>query len=231
LTGVGLGAYQAMYFLAVAEVGVTVATVVSLGLAPVLTTIWEAARARRMPRLPKLAILLAATTGLVLVSLSTDGSIGAGPRSFLGLLAAVGSGTSYAATTLLSRRISQDMSSWDLTAVSTTVGAFTLAPAALMLGVGFSPSPSSVGWLVYLGVVTTALAYALFYSGLRTTTGSVAAVLTLLEPLTAALLAVVVLHEPLSARTLLGGLLMLCALAALYLAPDPPSGRMGAFDI
>jgi drug/metabolite transporter (DMT)-like permease len=73
--------------------------------------------------------------------------------------------------------------------------------------------------LLHLGVVTTAVAYALFYAGLRTTAGSVAAVLTLLEPLTAAALAVALLHEPLPLPVLLGGALLLTAVAATYLAP------------
>ncbi|MEU5945722.1 EamA family transporter [Micromonospora sp. NPDC047465] len=49
LVGVGLGGYQALYFLAVASGGVGVATVVSLGLAPVLVFGWESLRARRLP--------------------------------------------------------------------------------------------------------------------------------------------------------------------------------------
>src|SRR3954447_19701076 len=47
LTGAGLAAYQALYFIAVADAGVTVATVVSIGLAPVALAAWEAVRERR----------------------------------------------------------------------------------------------------------------------------------------------------------------------------------------
>jgi DME family drug/metabolite transporter len=74
--------------------------------------------------------------------------------------------------------------------------------------------------LAFLGVVTTALAYGCFYAGLRSTTSSVAAVLTLLEPLTAAVLAVALLAEPVHLSTLLGGVLLLAAVAALYLLPQ-----------
>ena len=47
--------------------------------------------------------------------------------------------------------------------------------------------------------------------------------LTLLEPLTAAVLAAIVVHEALTGPALVGGALMLVAVAALYLrrpAPD-----------
>ena len=38
--GIGLAFYQACYFLAVVWVGVAVATMVSLGVAPVVITVW-----------------------------------------------------------------------------------------------------------------------------------------------------------------------------------------------
>jgi DME family drug/metabolite transporter len=96
-----------------------------------------------------------------------------------------------------------------------------LLPIAAADGLAFPVGTATVGLLAYLGVVTTAVAYVLFYAGLRTVPGSVAAVLTLLEPLTAALLAVLILAEPLPALTVAGGLLLLGAVAALYLRPRP----------
>ncbi len=222
LTGAGLGAYQALYFLAVAQAGVSVATVVSLGLAPVLIAVWEAVQARRVPGMVPALTVLAAVVGLALVALSSTHASSAAPHPLLGLLVAVVSGAGYAATTVLSRHVSLITEPLALTTISATVGAVVLAPVALVAGITFGGPVSSVGWLVYLGVVTTAVAYGLFYSGLRTVAGSVAAVLTLLEPLTAAVLAVALLHEPLSALTVVGGLLMLAAVAALYLRPEDP---------
>jgi DME family drug/metabolite transporter len=221
LTGVGLGAYQALYFVAVALAGVSVATVVSLGLAPVLIAGWEAARARRVPGPITLGTLAAGVAGLVLITVSTSEPTAAAPRPLLGLLAAIGCGIGYAASTVLSRHASGRVTPMALTTVSTTIGALALAPFALVSGVTFAAGAAPVAMLGYLGVVTTALAYALFYAGLRTTTGSAAAVLTLLEPLAAALLAVLVLAEPLPALAIVGGLLLLGAITALYLEPEP----------
>ena len=45
VAGIGLGGYQALYFVGVQEVGVTVSTLVSLGIAPVALAGWAAARA------------------------------------------------------------------------------------------------------------------------------------------------------------------------------------------
>ncbi|MBM0280111.1 DMT family transporter, partial [Micromonospora tarensis] len=140
-------------------------------------------------------------------------------------LAAVGSGLGYAVTTLISRQVSQHTAPMTLTTVSTALGALTLAPFALVAGVSAPVRPDTVALLLHLGVVTTAVAYALFYAGLRTTPGSVAAVLTLLEPLTAAALAVALLHEPLPLPVLGGGGLLLTAVAATYLAPGRADTR------
>ncbi|MEV4119560.1 EamA family transporter [Micromonospora sp. NPDC049645] len=220
LTGVGLGLYQALYFAAVAWAGVSVATIVSLGLAPVLAAAWESVHARRLPGPLRLGTLVAAVAGLVLITAATEQPGAAAPAPLLGLLAATGSGLGYAVTTLISRQVSQRTAPMTLTTVSTVVGALTLAPFALVAGVGVPLRLDTVALLLHLGVVTTALAYALFYAGLRTTSGSVAAVLTLLEPLTAAALAVALLHEPLPLPVLVGGVLLLTAVAATYVAPD-----------
>ncbi|WBB70234.1 EamA family transporter [Micromonospora sp. WMMD812] len=226
-TGVGLGLYQALYFAAVALAGVGVATVVSLGLAPVLTAAWESVRVRRAPRPVRLGTLGAAVVGLVLITGAAAQPTAAAPRPLLGLLAAAGSGLGYAATTIVSRNVSRHTAPMTLTTISMVIGALALAPFALAAGAAVPVRPDVVALLLYLGVVTTAIAYALFYAGLRTTEGSVAAVLTLVEPLTAAALAVALLDEPLPTPVLLGGVLLLAAVAATYLAPDrnpaPPS--------
>ena len=55
------GLYQACYFLAVVWVGVAVATMVSLGVAPVVITVWESLRRRRRPPARRLgAVIMAA---------------------------------------------------------------------------------------------------------------------------------------------------------------------------
>ncbi|MFI1994281.1 DMT family transporter [Actinoplanes sp. NPDC020271] len=217
--GAGLAAYQALYFIAVRLTGVSIATVVSLGLAPVLLSVWETVRTRRRPGNAQLAASAAAIAGLILISTVTgDGATATG----LGLLAAVASGTVYAASTALSRQTTQGVPPLILTTLSCTIGAISLAPLAVAQGVTFTPSVQPVALLAYLGTVTTALAYACFYTGLRHTTGSVAVVVTLLEPLTAALLAVVLIGEPLALPTVIGGVLLLGAVTTLYLgAPKP----------
>jgi DME family drug/metabolite transporter len=220
LIGVGLGLYQALYFLAVAAGGVGVATVVSLGLAPVLVFGWESLRARRLPGRTMLGALVAGVTGLVLITVSAGEPGATAPRPLLGLLAAFGSGVGYAASTVLSRHAAQRVASTTLTTVSAVVGAVALAPIALAEGIGVPARLAPVGLLVHLGVVTTAAAYALFYAGLRTTTGSAAALSTLVEPFTAVLLAGWLLGESLPAPVIVGGVLLLGAVTVVHRIPS-----------
>ena len=172
LVGVATATYQALYFAAVVAVGVTVSTVVSLGLAPVVVTVVESLRRRRAPGRGDLLVLAAALVGLVLVSVSA-GSAG-GPHPTLGVLASIGSGTAYALTTLVGHGLAQHTPPLSLATASTTVGALALAPLTLVTGVGAGAlgDPAVGLTLVYLGVLTMGLAYLLFYAGLRTAPGS-----------------------------------------------------------
>jgi DME family drug/metabolite transporter len=213
--GLLTGAYQAFYFAAVIAVGVTVSTVVALGLAPVLLTAGESARARQLPAPGRLLVLGAALGGLVLVSTSAGGS-GTGPHPVLGVLLASGSGVTYALATALGRPLAEVSSPLALTAVTTSAAALGMVPLGLLAGgSAIVGDLGTLGLLAYLGVMTLAVAYALLYAGLRTVEGSAALIATLLEPMTAAVLAVAVLGERLGLLGLVGALLILVAVAGL----------------
>ena len=77
-------------------------------------------------------------------------------------------------------------------------------------------------WLVYLGGVATAGAYAVYTVGLRRVPASVAGVTTLLEPLTATILGVALFGERLGPAGGVGALLLVVALG-LLLADRGPS--------
>ena len=216
LVGCGTAAYQALYFGSVVAVGVSVSTVVSLGLAPVLLTVAESVRRRSAPSLGEVGVLVLALTGLVLVSLAA-GAHDPGPHPALGVLLAVGSGATYAATTSVGRSLTLTTTPLTLTTATTSVGAVALTTCAMF---GGSPTADlgdpTVGLtLVYLGVFTMALAYGLFYAGLRTTPGSAAVIATLLEPVTAAVVAALWLDERLGAAGIVGTALILLVVAGL----------------
>ena len=225
LVGCGTAAYQALYFGSVVAVGVSVSTVVSLGLAPVLLTVAESLRHRSAPSRSQVLVLVVALTGLVLVSVAA-GSHEPGPHPTLGVLLAAASGATYAGTTAYGRTLAQVTGPLTLTTATTTIGAVALLPAALVGGSIGAPfaEPVVAVTVLYLGVFTMAIAYGLLYAGLRTTTGSAAVIATLLEPVTAAVLAAVLLDERLGAAGIVGTALILLAVAGLGRTEEATTG-------
>ena len=228
LVGCGTAAYQGLYFASVLFVGVSVSTVVSLGLAPLLTAAWEHLGGRTWPSGREVSVLLTALAGLILISaLAGHGSTAPENRPTLGLILAVASGATYATTTLLGPSLAQRVDPIALTTCATTAGTIALAPFLVVAVVTDEPStPSGVGstaLLLYLGLATMALSYGLLYAGLRTTSGSAATVATLIEPLTAALCAALLLSERLPWPAILGGALILAAVVALRPTEEVPA--------
>ncbi|MDV3223027.1 DMT family transporter [Intrasporangium sp.] len=226
--GCGTAAYQAFYFGAVVTAGVTVATAIALGLAPVLLSISDAARERRLIPLPKVMVLIAALAGLVLVSGFADIAGTAAPQSGLGILLAMASGTTYAVTTVLGRTLAQRADPLVLTTATTTTGALVLLSIGVLAGPTgpiLTTDPAALGWLIYLGVFTMAMAYGLLYAGLRTTPGSTAVIASLLEPVTAAVSAALFLSERLPPTGIAGTILILTAVAGISARPRAPRGQ------
>ena len=214
--GTGTAGIQAFFFLAVPMAGVAVATVVGIGLAPVLLTVTDAVRSRRPPTRARLAVLVTTLTGLVLVSV-VAGAAGTGPRPVAGVVLAAASATTFALTTTLAGgRISRSASPLVLTGGMALVGVVVVTPTLLLVdGSVTSRDPAVWAWLLYLGVLTLVVAYVLLYSALRVTPASTAVTATLVEPVTATLAAAVVLQEPIGVVGALGVVLVLAGVAGL----------------
>jgi DME family drug/metabolite transporter len=221
--GVGTAAYQALYFESVVNVGVTVSTVVSLAVAPLLLTGLDAIRLKQRPTTARVLVLTAALTGLVLVSVfSGDGTTG--PNPGVGVIEALGSGTAYAVSTIFGRTLAQAYRPMAITTVMCCIGSLALVPVAAILtavngSVVLTSEAATLGWLLYIAVPTMALAYGLLYAGLRTTSASSAVIATLLEPVTAAVAAALVLDERLGVAGIIGTVLILVAIVGLERAP------------
>jgi drug/metabolite transporter, DME family len=227
LAGAGLGVYQALYFVGVENVGVSVSTLVSIAVAPVVLTIAGAVVGRRWPAASSVGTVGCAVGGLALISLASASSSASAPHPILGILASLGSGLGYAGTTVVNRRLAADGDPLLLTAATSGIGALVLLPLAVPFGMALPADAIVNGWLVYIGIVSTVVAYGLFYAGLRSITSEVAGVLTLLEPLTATILAVVFLGEALTTLGWCGALLLLVAIAGLYVRrPEPDAAAL-----
>jgi DME family drug/metabolite transporter len=221
LVGGLVAAYQACYFASVALTSLAVATVVAIGAAPVLVVTVEAVLDRRRPGTASLVAIGLALLGLALLvgsprgGSSSTATAGAGGSLVLGVLLALGAAAGFGALALLGRRPVAGLDGPTTIGLGFTAGGLLLAVVgALVGGLGFVPTLGSVGLLLYLGWVPTALAYGLFFVGLRGVSASSAAVVAVLEPLTATVLGVLVLGQRLGFGAVVGAGL-LCAAAVL----------------
>ena len=210
LLGLGMAISQTAYFAAVGRCGVAVATVITLGVSPLLVAIGERLLlAERISNLQGVVLVLA-IGGLCLLAL--DG--GADARaSVSGVALALLSGATYAGVILVQRGSKSGDASSD-TLAALVVGAVCLLPLALVEGILPAKSVSStVAMLIYLGAIPTALAYGLFFAALGRVKATTATVVALLEPVTAAAIGVTLLHERLTVAAATGALVLLLAVA------------------
>ena len=216
-------AFQLLFFVAVLAAGVSVATVVALGSAPVLLLLLHSVQRRRVPGTAQLVTVSMGVAGLALVSLVGGDSHGSAPT--LGVLAALASGTAFALSAEVGSSVSRGHDAVPVATGTMVVAASIMVPAALTMGLVRGDSlvaTDTATWagLAYLGVVTMALAYVLLFAGLRTTAPGSAAVATLLEPVTAVVIAVLLLGETLTLAATVGTLLILAAIGSLGLRQE-----------
>jgi drug/metabolite transporter, DME family len=210
LIGMLAAMYQSCYFTAVALTSVALATLVTIGTAPVIVLGVYRVTGRRSGRLAPVAACLALTGLGLLVGLPSGFSETAVLASAgMAVLAAVG----FAAVTLTGTRPVPGLDDLTVTGFGFSLGGLILMPLAAALGgLSFRLGPEAVGLLIALGFGPTAAAYTLYFRGLRTAAASTAALLTLLEPLTGAILAAFVLGQRLSATGIAGAAILVAAM-------------------
>src|ERR1700759_5081372 len=230
ITVIGLLAaiFQSCYFAAVSLTSVPLATLITIGAAPVIVLGAERAIGRRAGRLAVLTTGLAVTGLGLLVGLPSGFRESAVLASAgMAVLAAVG----FAAITLISMRPVAGLDDLAVTGFGFTIGGLLLMPAAGLAGGGmtFRPGLAAIGLLVALGTGPTAVAYTLYFRGLQTAAASTAARLALLEPLTGAILAALLLGERLSATGIVGAAIIGAAVI-LPVQADGGGGHVGGDD-
>jgi drug/metabolite transporter, DME family len=223
ITGLGLALYQTAFYAAIAYTGLAVGTVVTLGAGPVLIAFGaRITMGERLGRAGAIAVGLA-LAGLVLLAGDNGGT---GPRPALGIGLALLSAVGYAVVTLMTRATGTATDPYDTALFGFAIGGVFLLPLALVEGVlpaTGSGLAGTVGALVYLGAVPTALAYGLFFAGLAMVRATTASVVALLEPVTAALIAVALLGERMTAGAVAGTVVLLGAVAALATTERRPA--------
>lgn len=214
LVGAMTAFYQVSYFAAISRLGVAAATLITLCTAPILVALLASILLHELPTTEIVLAGICAIGGTVL--LVNVPSEPVAQRSFLGVVLALCSALNYALVTLCSRTLARRYHPLQSLTVGFTAGAVFLLP--ITLAAGLVVRYPLVGWmsLLYLGIVTTVLAYLLFFCGIRHTPATVASIATLLEPLTSTVLAWWLLHEQLGSSGILGAALLLISVGLLY---------------
>ncbi len=154
----------------------------------------------------KLACIVCALAGIVLVSGVAESGIVGGRGMLLGGGAAV----FYASVVLLNKHL-KDISSYDMTIVQLFTAAITILPYTLLTEeISLSAfSPKAIIVLLILGAVHTGLAYALYFASVKALPAQTAAIFSYIDPVVAIVLSALLLSEPLTLLGILGAALIL----------------------
>ncbi|MEP7357604.1 MAG: EamA family transporter, partial [Anaerolineales bacterium] len=230
LMGAAFAAYQVCYFAAIAYIGVAAAVLLNICSAPIIVAVLSSLWLRERPTPAIVAVLVAALIGAGLLA---GGSPQAATPAALvaGSLLALGAGLAYSLVALTGRVLAPRYHPAQPTALAFTLSALLLFPFAAAGGLNWHYSAAGWALVLYLGLVPTALGYALYLRGLRTTTATVSAIIALVEPLVSTAVAVSLLGERLSATALLGGLLLLGSVTYLYRSAGKRADPKGLQDL
>lgn len=209
LSGLGVGANWIFLFEAYKYTTVSIATL-SYYCAPIFVTIMAPIILKEKISLIKFLCVCTAMIGMLCIVGTNKESIGEGYNHFLGIIYGLTAAVGYASVILMNKFIK------GLKGVETTVTQLVFASILLlpyvMVTSGFDFSKMtgiSWGYMIFLGVVHTGFAYALYFSSLKELKGQTIAVLSYIDPITAVLISALFLGEQLTMFQIIGGVLIL----------------------
>jgi DME family drug/metabolite transporter len=213
--GVCMAVFQVAYFTAVILTGIAVAALVAICTVPLmiaaLATLFLGESLTPRGRLA----LAVGVLGTALLIVGPRATVDLSPRFLAGALLALIAGLAYALYAVISKASLARTAPLPLSAVTFTVAAVLLTPGLLVTETPARQIALGWPWLLYLGTVTTAGAYALYTIGLRRVPASMAGIVALLEPLTATLLGMFLFGERLGVTGVLGGILLFGSIGLL----------------
>jgi DME family drug/metabolite transporter len=209
--GLATALYQLAFFAGVSLAGVALGTLVTIGSAPIIVGLLSWVALGERPTIGWWASTVICLTGLAL--LTFDGSTQAGVVVG-GLVFSMVSAIAYAGYTVASKQLMKTgVQSSEAMASAFGLGAVVLVPVLLVSGFGWLAEPAGLTVALWLGLVTTTLAYVLFGRSLRVLPAGPVTTLVLAEPMIATLLGVGLLGETLGSLGLIGLVLVASGLA------------------
>jgi DME family drug/metabolite transporter len=203
-------AYQISFFIGAARIGVAMGTLGALATAPFFAGVlgWIVGTGK-----PSGIWAISTVMGVIGLALITGVSE---VRDNLGFFAVFISGVMYAIFTVFGVRLTRthDVTGAEVLGVSFGIGAVLSLPIVLFTSAWIN-SALLVGFVLYIGLATTALGYILFGNGLTHLSPGTVSTLTLAEPVLATLMGVFILGEAMNLRGWIGCAVIIGALALL----------------
>ena len=184
--------YNLAFFAGVRACGIAIGTAVALGSGPVWAGLLQAVITKAWPPRAWWWGTGMAVGGVV--AMATGNGVAAGV-TLTGVLLCLLAGLSYATYALINQRMVTVASPAAVTATVFTFAALLAVPGAASLSGLPQLHVHDAAILLWLGVVSTGIAYLLFSHALRHVSAATGVVLALAEPVTAFVLAIVVVGE------------------------------------
>lgn len=203
-------AYQISFFIGAARIGVAMGTLGALATAPFFAGLLGWIVGTGKPTKVWIVSTLLGVIGLALITGVTE------VRDNLGFFAVFISGVMYAVFTVFGVRLARthNIPGAQVLGAVFGIGAVLSLPIVLLTSAWIN-SGVYVGFVLYIGLATTALGYILFGNGLTHLSPGTVSTLTLAEPVLATVLGVFILSEPMNLLGWVGCATIISALALL----------------
>lgn len=215
VAGTGAALFFPLFILAFQLTGVGVASVVSIGVAPIFVGLIAWIALKQPPGKQWAMGTLIAVTGVVALNWPS----GNNTVNVLGIGFALAAAFGYSMQATGMGMISKRHTPFQCVAPMFTIGTLFQAPLSYGKDFTFLQDPVLLMGALYGGIVTVALAYAVFIYGIARIGAATAVTVGLMEPLTASILGVLLLSEKISPVGILGSALILIGLVVVSRPP------------
>ena len=217
LGGLNIGIFQALLFVAAYRLPGGVAATAG-AIQPLLVVLFSWLILSEKPGRPSVIAAIAGFVGVGLLVLGPSARLDG-----VGLLAAIAGAVAMGLGTVLTKRWRPPVPLIVFTAWQLAIGGLLLLPVALVVEGPLTELSSTNLWgFIYLGLIGTALAYALWFRGIQRLKTSAVAALGLLSPVVATLIGYLFLQQTLTPVQLLGVAVVLGSVLLGQRSPQAP---------
>lgn len=178
-------------------------------LAPMFVLLASPFVLRERLTLRKLLCVLVSLVGMVFISGVLDSGISS-VSELAGIFLGLGAAVFYASVVLLNKKMNA-ISANDRTVMQLGIAALTVLPYILLTEdiSALQTTPLAIGLLLFVGIVHTGIAYAMYFGSLKDLHAQTAAIFSYIDPIVAIILSALLLNEQMGWTGVVGAVLIL----------------------